>query len=330
MAQYSAVVLNPPGASVSKAWASYQNHQVGQAGGTVSQTGALWSGTSASAIPLTPTGYALSYAYGVDATHQVGMARGTPNGNAFHAFLWSGSANAFIDLNPPGYGYSVAYAIDGSLQGGQATTSAAQVHAGIWYSSAASFVDLHPLGASESHIYGAAGGKQVGYSVVGGVEHALLWSSVPGSEIDLNGAFDAAIANGMDSKRVAGTASGPSTGGANHAVVWDVATQAVTDLHPATGFAETQGYCVGGKVTCGFGTGSATGNKVHALAWIGPKLIDLHAFLPSGYSNSYAYGVDPVTGAIVGEAVNNLNRSIAFMWKPVDTVPSRTRVVSRL
>jgi len=39
--------------------------------------------------------------------------------------------------------------------------------------------------------------------------------------------------------------------------------------------------------------------------------------------------VDPVTGAIVGEAVNNLNRSIAFMWKPVDTVPVRNRVVSR-
>jgi MYXO-CTERM domain-containing protein len=27
--------------------------------------------------------------------------------------------------------------------------------------------------------------------------------------------------------------------------------------------------------------------------------------------------VDPITGQIVGEAVNSLNRSIAFMWTPV-------------
>lgn len=321
-AQFSASLLNPPGSSFSKAWGAYNGRQVGHAGGVNLQTAALWSGTPASAIPLTPAGWGISYAYGISAVDQVGIGRSVSTGNAFHAFQWHGDAN-YNDLHPAGYSVSLAYATDGQFQAGQAATFAGELHAMRWSGTAASAVDLHPVGYSESHIYAAAAGQQAGYGVIGGVEHAIKWTGNGTQYLDLNGTLDGSIINGMDSNRMIGT--GSSNGGPNHAMTWDVTTGAIVDIHPTTGFSETFGYGIAGSYACGFGTGTATSNQAHALAWVSGHVIDLHSFLPSGYSRSYAYGVDPITHQIVGEAVNNLNRSIAFMWTPA--VPEPTPLI---
>jgi hypothetical protein len=314
-AQYTAQILNPPGSSVSRAWGAYNGRQIGHAGGTSIQTAALWSGTPASAIPLGPPGYSISYGLGIGGNQQVGMASGAPTGNALHAMLWTGTAASYVDLNPSGHDHSVAYATDGQFQAGQAA-AAGIIHAMMWSGSAVSAVDLNPIGYDSSHAYGAWNGQQIGIGTVGGVDHALLWSGSAASAIDLNGAFDATDAYAMDGTHQVGSGSGASTGGLGHALMWSGTASSVVDLNPA-GISVSLADGIGAGVIAGYGSGSLTGNKTHALAWVGGSVIDLHSFLPSGYSNSYAYGMDPITGQIVGEAVNSLNRSIAFMWSPV-------------
>lgn len=314
-AQYAASILNPPGSSVSRAWGAYNGSQVGQAGGISIQTAALWSGTPASAIPLGPTGWT-SFAYGIGGNQQVGLGSGAGTNFAFHALLWTGTAASMVDLNPTGYDVSAGFATDGTFQAGQAT-SGGVIHAMRWSGSAASAVDLNPAGFTESHAYGAWAGGQVGVGTVGGASHALLWAGSPESAVDLNGTLDGSIAYAMDATRQVGSGSSVATGSLNHAMVWSGTPASMVDLNPA-GFSESIADGIGNGIIAGYGSGSATNNKVHALAWQGTTAIDLHSFLPAGYSSSYAYGVDPITGQIVGEAVNSsLNRSIAFMWTPV-------------
>ncbi len=317
-AQFTAQILNPSGSSVSAAWGAYNGWQVGNAGGLSIQSAALWNGTPQSAIPLNTPGTSISYGLGIGGNQQVGMAAGVITGDAFHAFLWTGSAGAYVDLNPAGYGYSAAYATDGTYQAGQGT-SVATVHAMMWSGTAASAVDLHPAGYDSSHAYGTANGQQVGIGVLGGADHALLWSGSPTVFVDLNGSFDATAAYAMDSTYQVGSGVGASTGGAIHALKWSGTAASVVDIHPA-GFAQSIADGIGADVIAGYGSGPSTGDRIHALAWIGGLVIDLHNFLPAGYSTSYANGADPITGQIVGEATNALNRTMAFMWTPVPRV----------
>ncbi len=324
-AQYTSKILNPSGSSVSRAWGAYGGQQIGNAGGLSIQTAALWSGTPASAIPLTPPGWSTSYGLGIGPGQQVGIASGAPSGFAFHAMLWTGTAASAVDLNPVGYDVSAAYATDGTFQAGQAT-SGGVIHAMRWTGNAGSAVDLNPVGYDTSHAYGAWNGRQVGLGTVAGVDHALLWSGTAASAIDLNGAFDATDAYAMDGTHQVGIGAGPTTGGLSHALIWSGAAGSVLDLNPL-GISESVADGIGNGVVAGYGSGSLTGNRIHALAWVGSTAIDLHSFLPSGYSSSYAYGVDPVTGQIVGEAINNLNRSIAVMWTPVVPEPGTMAVL---
>ena len=60
---------------------------------------------------------------------------------------------------------------------------------------------------------------------------------------------------------------------------------------------------------------------MHALLWTGTaaSVIDLHSYLPAGYMNSYAYGIDSA-GNIVGYAYPGGNMH-AVMWTPVIPAP---------
>jgi hypothetical protein len=317
-AQYAAQILNPPGASVSAAWGAYNGWQIGNAGGLSIQSAALWHGTPASAIPLNTSGTSISYGLGIGGSQQVGMANGVITGNAFHAFLWTGSAGAYVDLNPAGYDHSAAYATDGTYQAGQAA-SGGVIHAMLWSGSAGWAVDLNPAGYDTSHAYGAWNGQQVGIGTVGGVDHALLWSGSPTAFVDLNGSFDATDAYAMDGTYQVGSGAGAATGGETHALKWSGTAASVVDIHSAA-YTLTVADGIGANVIAGYGSGPTTGYKTHALAWVGGIVIDLHNFLPAGYSSSYANGADLITGQVVGEATNSLNRTMAFMWTPVPRV----------
>ncbi len=313
-AQFTSKLLNPSGASVSRAWTAYNGKQVGNAGGGSIQTAALWSGTPASAVALTNAGWGTSFALGVGPGQQVGTASGAATGFGFHAMLWTGTAASMVDLNPPGYDVSAAYATDGEFQAGQATAGGI-IHAMLWSGTAFSAVDLHPAGFDTSHIYGAVGGRQIGLASVGSVDHAILWTATPESAIDLNGAFDSTEAYGMDANYQAGAAYSAASGNLSHAVIWAGSAESVVDLHPAF-LTESWAEGVGAGIVCGSGSGPSTSGRTHAFAWVNGVAIDLHQFLPAGYLFSYAHGVDPITGQVVGEATNTLNRSLAFMWTP--------------
>ncbi len=312
--QYTAQILNPIGASTSIAWGGYDGRQIGQAGGSSIQTAALWSGTPASAIPLGPPGSNVSFGLGIGPDQQVGLAAGSFTGFAYHAMLWTGSASSYVDLNPAGHDASAAYATDGFYQAGQAAAGGI-IHATLWSGTAASAIDLNPAGYDSSHAYGAWNGRQVGLGSIGGFDHALLWSGTAASVVDLNGAFDNAEGYAMYGDFQVGSGSSAATGGNSHAIIWNGTAASAIDLNPA-GFTVTVADGVGQGVVAGYGSGPATGELTHALVWVNGRVTDLHPFLPTGYRTSVAYGMDPVTGQVVGEATNTLNRTIAFMWSP--------------
>jgi len=72
--------------------------------------------------------------------------------------------------------------------------------------------------------------------------------------------------------------------------------------HPS-GFTSSVAQGVSDGQQVGWGAGPATGNQVHALLWAGSaaSVVDLHAFLPPGFTSSQALGID-ADGNIVGVA----------------------------
>ena len=92
----------------------------------------------------------------------------------------------------------------------------------------------------------------------------------------------------------------------------------VTYLHPA-GQDSSVAYSVSGGQQVGYG--SATGDYEHALLWAGTagSVVDLHAYLPSQWMSSRAYGIDS-SGNIVGYAWDeNYTVRHAVLWVPQGT-----------
>lgn len=84
-------------------------------------------------------------------------------------------------------------------------------------------------------------------------------------------------------------------------------------LHPS-GFTSTYAYGVDGTQQVGYGDN-------HALLWNGSanSFVDLHQFLPAGFSSSYSVSIDDF-GNIVGlayESVTPFAEPHAILWKPI-------------
>jgi probable HAF family extracellular repeat protein len=91
----------------------------------------------------------------------------------------------------------------------------------------------------------------------------------------------------------------------------------VVDLNPS-GFAVSQALGVSGGQQVGSGSPVA-GGSTHALLWTGSaaSVVDLHSFLPAGFTDSVAIGIDS-DGNIVGWAGPASGGQIhAFLWQPV-------------
>jgi hypothetical protein len=95
-------------------------------------------------------------------------------------------------------------------------------------------VSLHPAGAHSSRAYGISGGKQAGYAIIGGNNHASLWSGTAASWVDLHallpaGAYSQSEAQSVDVSAgdiwVAGFATDISTG-RDHAMLWHYTAEA--------------------------------------------------------------------------------------------------------
>ncbi len=315
---YVAIDLTPAGFVQSQAVGASNGAQVGFGIGA-STFGAehalLWTGTAASAVDLHPPGYQMSNALAISGIRQVGWATHPATATA-HAFLWSGSAASGVDLNPAEMVFSRAHGVFGDVQvgsGGGAATGFIE-HALLWRGNAASVLDLNPPGFFTSSARAASADQQVG---VGNNTRALLWTGTAESAVDLTPfwCLDAEAVGVSGGQQVGRCRAAPDF--SQHALMWTGSAAGAVDLHPL-GYLVSEAHGVSNGRQVGFGV--PPGGPAHALVWSGnaDSVIDLNQFLPSGFGDAVALGIDD-RGQIVGWARETSAGQFlhAFVWKPV-------------
>jgi hypothetical protein len=339
-AQYQAIDLSPTYLTdqfPASAYGASGGQQAGRAyGSTFGGDGhaALWFGSSSSFTDLNPIGFSKSQVEAIAGGQEAGYGSGTATGGGTHALLWSGSANSVVDLNPTSlaetYIYSQAEGIGGGQQVGFGQ-GGSSTHALLWFGTAASAVDLNPASATDSEAFATSGVHQVGdaygYFSTGQNNHAMEWSGTAASATDINpyGAISSQ-ANAISGNLAVGQADFKIGNNAyrTDAVLWSLAGSdggfpMVQDLHPA-GYEFSRATGIFG--TDVVGTGKFNGFD-HALLWHGSasNYVDLNKFLPAGYTNAFAQGID-ANGDIAGVAFTATDQQgifgtpHAFLWRP--------------
>ncbi len=313
--------VTPAGAASGKLTAVASGKQVGgsQAAGTNSPHAVLLSGNAVTGVDLHPANAYQSLATCADDFQQGGWVYFY---TGIHAVEWSGSSASCVDLNPSGYNFSYCLGVHSGEQVGYAQQQSYFIstsHAHCWHGSAASGVDLHPYTYPFSRALGCHDGEEVGYiSTIAYPEgeylsyhtgsHAMRWAGTAASAVDLHPlGFDSSEAVCTSGTRQAGwgyIALGTSH---LHALMWAGTADTVTDLHPAA-YTETRINAMNATQQVGegwVGVPGALGSVRHALAWSGTadSVVDLNTYLPAGYTNGVATGVD-ANGNIVGYAYN--------------------------
>lgn len=335
--QYTVIDLTPAGSNTSSAAAISGPQQVGNAGFIATTVAGqpvvnhamLWNGGAAGAIDL-----GAGTATAVDSDAQVGSANN-------HAALWRGTAASRVDLNPARWDQSVASGIGGGRQVGSATRQVPctakkgkcldgakiEIHPFMWAGSADTAVDLTPLvlGFGAGRALSTDGIQQVGYGqqVIGNNAFsgafAVLWTGTADSAINLN------PPDSIESQARA-VAGGQQVGFGyypHHALLWTGSAESVVDLHPA-GYTSSEANATNGVQQAGagfIGDMDAPTSQSHALVWSGSaaSAVDLNQFLPPGYTDAAATGID-AGGTVVGWASkgprNNPANVHAMMWVP--------------
>ncbi len=344
-AQYTSLNLTPPSGGPATLHSAAGGQQAGATGLTISH-GLLLKGTATSAVDLHPAGYLNSQATSTDGSQQCGYGQIT---DLNQGILWEGAASPTINLTPSAYNQSYCFGVYHGQQIGYAESIqyfTATQHALLWSGSANAFVDLHPpLAFSFSKGLGIFAGQQVGTvanvpygptntSGYETTDHAVMWSGTAASAIDLHPyGFDASAAVSTNGVQQGGWGYSAAAAGGSylHAMMWYGSAASAVDLHPA-GWVDTRVNAMGATVQVGEGwTGPtySSNSYRHALAWLGTaaSVIDLNQFLPTGYTNAVATGIDEV-GNIAGYAYNTPAvgsglpaDAIAVEWIPGDPSP---------
>ncbi len=253
-----------------------------------------WRGSAESAeILLLPfntfgavaTGVSGGQAVGYASTVQTVGGRGTLHSFAgpTHAILWTAGNTVGVDLNN-GAESTLAFATDGTHQvgfGGKYDQfgQLLESKAMMWAGSRDSFVWLHPTsGYTSSMAVAISGIWQAG--------HAEVTVQV-----------------------------GNSKGVVSHAMAWQGTAASAHELLPLPTLANNFATAVNGGRFVGFG--SEPSGASHALYWATSTSapVDLNQFLPIGYSNAVANGIDS-NGRIVGTA-SNASGQRAIVWTPI-------------
>ena len=300
---------------------------------------ALWSGSSSSFVDLNPIGFNKSQVEAISDGQEAGYGSGTPTGGQTHALLWSGSATGAVDLNPTSLSETYTYSQVEGIGGGQQVGfgQGLNTHALLWSGTAASAVDLNPANALYSEAFATSGVHQVGY-VGSQTDHATEWSGTAATALDIN-------PDGAGSSRAYAISGDMAAGQAvfktgtnsykTDAILWSLTggiggIPTVQDLNPA-GYEFSRGTGIFG--TDVVGAGKLNGFN-HALLWHGSasNYVDLNQFLPAGYSDAFAQGID-ANGDIVGVAFTATgNQGIfgtphAFLWRS-SPVPETSSAIS--
>ncbi len=319
--QWSASRLHPETALNSQVRALVPGRSTGGYcwSGPTQTAGSVWDIAAGTNLPATwwgPTGSAQLFAAGSGqmlAAGQLSWENVWAGSLQNNAVLWHSGP---VSLAPPGVLVSEVLGAARSMQAGWiAYELGTHTHAALWRDTAASFVDLHPTGAVRS-VANATDGQLQGGTVdwPGLPRHAAIWSGDAQSCADISPA-------GLESA-ILGMAPGVQVGhivttaGEYHAAVWRGG--AFTDYNRPNW--TTRLLATTGRYHVGQG---GPGGIQHAIANFGGPgdWVDLHLFLPAGYTSSAAtcigqYGRDVSIG---GYAVNEATGSReAFLWTGAD------------
>ncbi len=320
----------------SQALGIFGTQQVGVAGNFA----AIWNGTAASWESINPASAGFSQLNGVSGgpggPQQVGWAH-IISENSVHAGVWSGSAASFVDLNPPGAFNSEAFATNGTQQVGRAfifNPPNSHDHAILWNGSAASWIDLDPPSSNHSEAFGISATQQVGYIINNtvGSPIAALWSGSAASYVNLNpSGSNNSMAYGISGTQQVGFASTFDYG--HSACVWSGSAASWVDLgHLAAGTDYSEARATNGSLQVGHAR-IAFGDT-HAWLWNYPTQtsVDLHAFLPAAFSESFATGVwsDATHDYVSGFGYNSeTERYEALLWTRAGGLCTSPQVTSQ-
>ena len=349
--------LTPPTSTSGRLNGTGGGSQVGAAtmGGAYSHAVLLGS-NALTAVDLHPAAYYYSMAMCTDGAEQGGWGYSLTGGGV-HAMVWKGSSSSYADLNPSGYMFSYCLGVDKGEQVGYAQNQVYFVttsHAMCWHDTAGSVVDLHPANPLYpfSRAVGCKSGEEVGYESslaypdgdaqgYHTTSHAMRWSGTAASAVDLNpvgyDASEATCTSGTVQGGWAYIALGTTH---QHAMLWSGDAASAIDLHP-TGYTDSKVTSINGVEQVGEGwvggAAGAFGAVRHALLWTGSasSVVDLNQYLPAGYANAVATGVDG-SGNIVGYAYNGAHPyglaipagAIAVVFAPGAAAPAQIASLS--
>lgn len=305
-------------------------HKGQAAGGGIRSDGlfsaVLWGTLNASAATALNAQTSGSWAFDLFDGKAVGPAWS----QTVHAGFWNPH---YVDLNPPFTAWSNAFGIANSVTQPSQPAIAGIVlvgetwHAAVWGSpNPLDWYDLHPPNASQSFAYHINNNG----AVVGVVdERATYWQRYdsPANMTNLHpsGAATSSYALCIDD---AGWIGGfAKVAQAERAYLWNPTSGSAIDIHPS--FAQESEvlgiYTVDGQtLPVGF---VVVNGQQRAAAWLcldATGVVDLHAFLPSGFNYSWARGVwrdSDGVWYVSGAAGINETQAEAYLWvlRPGDT-----------
>ena len=147
--------------------------------------------------------------------------------------------------------------------------------------------NLNPPGSIQAYAFAAGGGQQAGYASVGGLARASLWNGTAASWVNLNPVgWSSSAVYAVGGGQQAGHAS---VGGFNRASLWSGTAASWVDLAPV-GASSSAVNAVGGGQQVGV---AFFGGQARASLWSGAagSWVDLAAFLPAGFTDTYATGI---------------------------------------
>lgn len=281
----------------------------------------IWSLGTESFVDLHNSNYTFTSGNGISENSQVGQGeRIISDVLRVHALLWHGTAGSLIDLNPTNWIFSNAIGVHADHQVGLAVLQiGSKPHACMWTSSNTSFIDLNPIGFIESRCNTIWGNGQGGAIVTSaGKSHAEIWSGTAASAIDVQPNFvtESEIVSMFDQNQVGYGFVPVSNRSDRHAILWHGSAASAIDLNP-TDFIYSDATSTNATYQVGSGIGFATQQNSHAFRWQGTSqsAYDLHKFLPSEFTDSYATGIDEA-GNIIGRASKG-GVYYPVMWAPV-------------
>lgn len=212
----------------------------------------------------------------------------------------------FVDLHDPVATNSVLRGTSKGISTGvfnQATTSA---RAMVW--NGENWNDVTPPGAQAAALFKTTGSYHVGWAAANNSTVAGLWDGAQFNSLHPGSNYSSSVARGLDDYQQVGYAT---TGGAQHAMVWNGDANYYSDLHhPSSGF----DHSIASDVFKFVQVGTVFGYSRHAALWRDYWFTfqDIH---PAWYDASEALAIDEDT--IVGGAYDATGNTLAMSWDAV-------------